>query len=80
MSAVINHVYVYKCREKFDRDYSIFTQFVFHLSCLFQGFLVQSLIILKISNFFLHLFYILFLAMQPYSYACTIENIPAQAG
>ena len=60
------------------------TQFMFHLSCLFQCFLLQSLLILKISNFILELFVYFFLAsMQSYSYAPTIENVlflSAQAG
>jgi len=32
-------------------SYTLYSQFVFHLSCLFQCFLLQSLLMLKISIF-----------------------------
>ena len=47
--------------------------YVFHLSCLFQSFLLQSLLILKFK--FSHKDLCTFLVMQLYSYKCTIENM-----
>ena len=47
------------------RDYNAGTQFVFDLSCLFQCFLLQSLLIMKISNTLVIIYY-LALNMQEY--------------